>query len=397
MKYDVIVVGLGAMGSAAIYQLVKRGAHVLGIDRYTPPHTFGSSHGGTRITRLAIGEGAHYTPLVKRSHEIWREIEYATGANLLCTNGGLVISSNDNAAVTHVKGFFQNTVDAARAHDVPHELLGAAEIRRRYPMFNVSDREFGYFEPSAGFVRPEACVYAQLELAKKHEAVLRTGEIVRAFESHDDKVRVVTDKGSYEAGKMIISAGAWAPELLGPDLAPLFKIYRQVLYWFQPNNIGNYRPDRFPIFIWELPNSKQGIYGFPAVDGATGGIKIASESFAVATDPHAASREVSQNEVTEMYDRYIAPFFPDISPVCVKTAVCLYTVTPDFGFVIDCYPGSERVMVASPCSGHGFKHSAAIGEALAEWATKGESRLDLSPFGLARFGVDKSSRPISIL
>jgi len=387
MKYDVIVLGLGAMGSATVYQLAKQGAHVLGIDRYAPPHGFGSTHGGTRVTRLAIGEGAHYTPLVMRSHEIWREIEYETGANLLCTNGGLVISSNSNPASTHVKDFFRNTVDAARKHGITHELLDAAEIRRRYPMFNVSEEEFGYFEPSAGFVRPEACVHAQLELAQKHEAVLHTGETVLSFEPRSDGVGVVTDKGRYEADKLIIAAGAWAPELLGPEFADIFKIYRQVLLWFQPRgNITAYRPDRFPIFIWELPNARQGIYGFPAIDGATGGIKVASESFGETTDPQSALRDVSAEEIAETHARYIAPFFPDLSPVCVKSSVCLYTVTPDFGFIIDSHPDSRRVMVASPCSGHGFKHSAAIGEALADWGTKGESRHDLSAFGLARFG-----------
>jgi len=387
LKYDVIVLGLGAMGSAAIYQLAKRGAHVLGIDRYAPPHGFGSTHGGTRVTRLAIGEGEHYTPLAKRSHEIWREIEYQTGANLLCTNGGLIISSKVNPASTHVKGFFQNTVDAARKHGVAHELLDAAEIRRRYPMFNVRDDEFGYFEPSAGFVRPEACVHGQLELAKKHEAVLRTGETVLSYEPRADGVSIVTDKGSYEADRLIIAAGAWAPELLGPDFAHLFKIYRQVLLWFQPRgSITAYRPDRFPIFIWELPDAGQGIYGFPAIDGTTGGIKVASESFVETTNPDDALREVSSEEIAETHARYIAPFFPDLSDVCVKSAVCLYTVTPDFGFIIDQHPGSDRVMVASPCSGHGFKHSAAIGEALADWATKTQSRHDLSPFGFARFG-----------
>jgi sarcosine oxidase len=386
MKYDVIVLGLGAVGSAATYQLAKRGAHVLGIDRHAPPHNFGSTHGSTRITRLAIGEGEHYTPLVKRSHEIWREIENETGTDLFCLNGGLIVSSNDNAAITHVKGFFQNTVAAAHKHSIAHELFDAAEIRRRYPMFKIGDQEFGYFEPSAGFVRPEACVHAQLELAKKYEAVLHTGETVRSFEPGPGGVRVVTDKGSYEAHRLIIAAGAWAPELLGPDLARLFKIYRQVQYWFQlRGNIGAYRPDRFPVFIWELPNSPQGIYGFPAIDGATGGIKVASESFVAETDPQNAARAVSPEEIAEMHERYIAPFFPDVSPVCVKTAVCLYTVTPDFGFVIDRHPDSERVILASPCSGHGFKHSAAIGEALADWMLKGESRHDLSSFGLARF------------
>ncbi len=386
MKYDVIVLGLGAMGSAAAYQLAKRGAHVLGIDRYAPPHSFGSTHGETRITRLAIGEGEHYTPLVKRSHEIWREIERETGADLLCANGGLIISSHDNAAVTHVKGFFQNTVSAARKHGVPHELLDAAEIRSRYPMFKVRDGEFGYFEPSAGFVRPEACVEAQLGLARKHGAVLNTSEIVLRYEPRSDGVHVVTDKGGYDADRLIIAAGAWAPELLGPALAPLFKIHRQVLLWFQPrSDIAAYRPERFPIFIWELPNVSQGIYGFPAIDGVLGGIKVATESFAKTTDPQSAIRDVSSEEIAEMHGRYIAPFLPDLSPLCVKSTVCLYTVTPDFGFVIDRHPDSERVIIASPCSGHGFKHSAAIGEALADWILKGESRHDLSPFGLARF------------
>jgi sarcosine oxidase len=387
LKIDVIVLGLGAMGSAATHQLAKRGAHVLGIDRYAPPHDFGSTHGDTRVTRLAIGEGVHYTPLVKRSHEIWREIEAETGADLLCTNGGLIISSNTNPASTHVKGFFQNTIAAAREYDITHELLDAADIRRRYPMFNIADDEFGYFEPSAGFVRPEACVRAQLDLAKKYGAVLHTGETVLCFEPRSDSVRVVTDKGHYEADKLIVAAGAWAPELLGPELAPLFKIYRQVLLWFQPRgDIAAYLPERFPTFIWELPNSPQGIYGFPAIDGATGGVKVATESFSETTDPHSVACDVSDEEIALMHERYIAPFFPDLSAVCVKTATCLYTVTPDSGFIIDTHPGSDRVIIASPCSGHGFKHSPAIGEALAELALDGASRHDLSAVRLARFG-----------
>jgi sarcosine oxidase len=143
MKYDAIVLGLGAMGSAAAHQLAKRGADVLGIDRYSPPHAFGSSHGGTRITRLAIGEGEYYTPLAMRAHEIWREIENETGANLLTTNGGLVISSDDKLSKTHVDGFFQNTVAAAKRFGITHELLDAAEIRRRYPQFRIGNEEYG--------------------------------------------------------------------------------------------------------------------------------------------------------------------------------------------------------------------------------------------------------------
>ena len=386
MKYDAIVLGLGAMGSAAAYQLAKRGARVLGIDRYALPHDFGSSHGGSRITRLAIGEGEHYTPLAMRAHEIWREIENETGADLLMTKGGLVISSDDKLSKTHVDGFFQNTVGAAKRFDIPHELLDAAEIRHRYPQFAISDDEYGYFEPSAGFVRPERCVQAHLQLAKKYGAALHTGETVLGFVPNASSVRIVTDKGRYEADKLIVAAGAWAPQLLGADFAHVFKVHRQVQYWFAPKDgVSDFLSDRFPVFIWELRTTPQGIYGFPAIDGPTGGIKVATESFDRTATPCDEAREVSGPEIAAMYDGFIAPNFPGISPVCVKAAACFYTVTPDFGFIIDRHPQSDRVIVASPCSGHGFKHSPAIGEALAEWVLERDSRYDLGPFRVGRF------------
>src|SRR4051812_25061681 len=166
--FDVCIVGLGAMGAAAAYQLAKRGARVIGFDRYDPPHTYGSSHGGTRVTRLAIGEGDHLTPLVMRSHELWRDIERETCAPLLGEVGGLIISSHQNAAMTHVAGFFQKTVAAAEKFGIAHELLDPMQIRSRWPQFRVLDDEFGYFEPTAGFVRLEQCVRAQLALARTH-------------------------------------------------------------------------------------------------------------------------------------------------------------------------------------------------------------------------------------
>ena len=387
MKYDAIVLGLGAMGSAAAYQLAKRGARVLGIDRFSPPHRYGSSHGGTRITRLAIGEGERYTPLVMRAHEIWREIENETGADLLTTNGGLVISSDGKLSKTHVDRFFHNTVSAAKTFGIPHELLDAAEIRRRYPQFAVSDEEYGYFEPGAGFVRPERCVQAHLLLARKYGAELHAGETVLEFEPSPSAVRVVTGEGRYETGKLIVAAGAWAPQLLGPDFAHLFKVHRQVQYWFAPRDgVRAFRPDRFPVFIWELRATRQGIYGFPSVDGATGGIKVATESFESTAVPCDEAREISAKEIAAMYDGFIAPYFPGISPVCAKATACFYTVTPDFGFVIDNHPQSDRVMIASPCSGHGFKHSPAIGEALADWALEREGPHDLTAFRIGRFG-----------
>src|SRR5581483_8919629 len=213
--FDVAVVGLGAMGSAAAYQLAARGAKVLGLDRFDPPHAMGSSCGDTRVTRLAVGEGEQYVPLVRRSHAIWREIEAKTGASLLHQTGGLIISGPGETAVTHVEGFFDKTVAAAEKFGIAHEILNAADIRKRWPQFRVRDDEAGYYEPGAGFIRPEECIRAQLALARAHGADLHANEEVLHFEPAADGVTLVTGKDRYTAGRLIVCAGAWLPELLG--------------------------------------------------------------------------------------------------------------------------------------------------------------------------------------
>ena len=376
------------MGSAATLQLVRRGARVLGIDRHTPPHDLGSSHGDTRITRLAIGEGVHYTPLVLRSHELWRELERETGADLLTQCGGLVISSENKASALHVEGFFQNTVAAAERFHIAHELLDAKAIRARFPQFAVADEEYGYYEPAAGFLRPEACVRAQLTRARECGAKIHTNETVLDFDASSGGVTVTTNRATYTADKLIIAAGARLPGLLGEAYAKPFRIFRQVLHWFDvKGDIAAFAPGKFPVFIWELQKSRQGIYGFPAIDGPGGGIKIATEQYDATVSPDAAPSVVSGAEIAAMYRDCVQPFFPAVSGCSVKTATCLYTVTPDAGFVIDRHPDSDRVMIASPCSGHGFKHSPAIGEILCDLALTGRSPCDLTPFRLARFSA----------
>lgn len=373
------------MGSAALYQLAKRGAKVLGIDRFAPPHDHGSSHGDTRITRLAIGEGAYYTPLVTRSHEIWREIEREAGATLLTQCGGLIISNANPASHTHVPGFFQNTVSAARNHGIRHELLESAAIRSRFPQFNVRDDEFGYFEPDAGFVRPEACIASQLALAQRGSADVRRSETVFGFGAGPNGVSVKTDRGFYQGDKLIVAAGAWLPKLLGGDFEKLLAVYRQVLHWFDiDGEEGEFGPGHFPVFIWELPDSLQGIYGFPVVDS---GLKIATEQYTATTLADSFDRGVAPFETAAMYADFVAPYLKGVSGRSIKSATCLYTVTPDAGFIVDHLPTSERVIVASCCSGHGFKHSAAIGEVLAELAEDRRSSFDLSPFRLSRFSA----------
>jgi sarcosine oxidase len=386
-RYDTVVLGLGAMGSAALLQLAKRGQHVAGIDRFSPPHAFGSSHGDSRVTRLAIGEGAHYTPLVMRSHQLWREIEKETGRDLMTTTGGLIISSRSTTSRMHVQDFFGTTVAAAERYGIAHEILDARAIKHRFPQFNVRDDEIGYYEYEAGFLRPETCVAAQLALAEKHGAAIHRNEKVLGFEDAGSGITVKTDKQTYAAGRLIVSAGAWLPQLIASKYAAPFKIRRQVLFWYAPKGaITPFQLGNFPIYIWELQGRPQAIYGFPAIDGEHGGIKVATQQYETETTPEDVDRTVSGAEARAMYD-YIAPYLPGFSGKCLKAVVCLYTVTPDAEFVIDAHPEMPHVIVASPCSGHGFKHSAAIGEALSEIVIDGKSRLDLSPFKFSRLTV----------
>jgi sarcosine oxidase len=386
-RFQTIVIGLGAMGSAATYHLAKRGDKVVGIDRFSPPHVYGSSHGDTRITRQAIGEGSEYVPLVLRSHELWEEIERETGKKVLTVTGGLIMSVVEGS-MRHGSYFFNQTVACAETYGIAHRLLDAYEIKKRFPQFKLKGNERGYFEEKAGYLRPELCIEAQLELAQRYGARLAFDEKVLSFfmGSHD-KVAVKTDKGEYEAEKLIISAGPWAGQLLGEPYARYFKVYRQVLYWFDvEDSISRFQPPNFPIWIWEFGTAVEDLmYGFPAIDGARGGVKLASEQYKTSANPDTVSREVSRLEIEEMYKRYVQPHLAGTSERCVKAVSCLYTVTPDHRFVIDSHPEYPQVIVASPCSGHGFKHSAAIGEVLAQLIVDGRSEIDISAFSFRRF------------
>jgi sarcosine oxidase len=316
---------------------------------------------------------------------LWREIERETGKQILVTTSGLILSSRGKNDLTHGANFFQNTVEAARKFKIEHELLTAAQIRVRFPQFNVNDDEQGYFEVEAGFVRPEEAIAAQLELARKYGATIRTGEIVLSHQAKAGKVRVSTNHGEYAAKRLIIAAGSWLPQLIEAELGQYFQVFRQVLYWFDAKeSIKPYMPGNFPVFIWELRGSNQLIYGFPALD-EKGGVKIATEQFQVTTTPGTVDRNVTGAEIQAMYENLVKPNIPGLSDDCIKATTCLYTVTPDFGFVIDQHPNHENVLIASPCSGHGFKHSAAIGEVLAQLIVDGKSSIDIRKFSMRRF------------
>ena len=386
---DVLVVGLGAVGSATLYQSARLGARAIGIDRFDPPHDQGSSHGDTRITREAIGEGREFVPLVLRSNQTWEELETATGRSLLTRNGGLVLASPSMPGNHHGStSFIQDTIAAATEFGIAHEILGADELRHRYPQFRLRGDEIGYFEPGAGFLRPEACVEAQLTLARKLGARVVTSEtVIDCKPTQDGTVEVTTSANKYSTAKVIVTAGPWIHKLLGESYSRYFKIYRQVMYWFAlASHADQYAPERFPVFIWIAGDRPRDMmYGFPAVDGPDGGIKMAAEQYDVTVDPDVVPRTVSDAEISATYTEYIAPHFPDVSRQCVRSATCLYTVTPDAKFIVDKFRNHENIVFASACSGHGFKHSAALGEALTLQALGLRSIIDLSGFSARRF------------
>lgn len=382
MNSDVIVIGLGAMGSAACYQLAKRGARVIGIDRYSPPHVLGSTHGETRITRLAIGEGEHFVPFAIRSHEIWRELEGETGADLLTITGGLIMASASGLSLHGNANFLQTTIDAATKFGIKHRVLKTSEIAAEFPQFVPTGDEVGYFEDAAGFLRPERCVATQLSLAEKHGAEIHLNKRVTRVEKDGAGVRVVTDTGNYFAATAIISAGPWVSDFVDGAVASRFKVYRQVLHWFDvAQAYDQYKLGEFPIFIWSFGRfAGDFVYGFPAIDGRDGGLKVASEEYEITTRPEQVDRSVPVDESAAIFRNYVSGKLAGVGERCVKSAVCLYTSTADSNFVIDWV--DENVLLASPCSGHGFKHSAAIGETLAELALTGKSTIDTSPFSI---------------
>jgi sarcosine oxidase len=394
-KYDCIVVGLGAMGSATAWQLAKSGAKVLGIDRFSPPHKLGSSHGDTRVTRTAIGEGVEYSQLALRSHALWREIEKATGQRLFLRNGCLTISGTDAVVMHDVDDFFANIGEAARRYDIPHQTFDTPEaIRARYPQFAVKAGDHAILDEEAGTLFPEACVAAQLELAERAGATVLRNTQVAAINAEADGVVVTSADGQrFSADKAVIAAGAWLPRFIAAELARHFTVTRQVLLWFEiRSNPERFMPENCPVFIWQVPRSNEvrsSIYGF-ALDGhPSRGLKVTHEESGGVADPDHVNREVDQaEEIDRVYRSYIAPFLPDLGPRCLRSEVCMYTRVDRSRFVIDADPRSERVTFVSACSGHGFKHSAAIGEAVAQQIANGRAaHVDLEPFRLKRLAT----------
>jgi len=378
---DVVVVGLGAVGSAIVRGLAQHGVAVVGIDRFSPPHDRGSSHGGTRITRLAIGEGHEYVPLAQRSHVLWRELEAETGATLMRTTGLLLLAApGADAAPFHGRsGFFERTVDAARRFGIAHECLDADEVARRWPAFAPRADESGYHERDAGVLHPEACVEAQLGVAQRRGARLRFDERVLRVEPAGAGVAVVTERATLEAAHVVLAAGAWLPGLLTHSAAAGYEVQRQVLHWFRSARPEWHAPGAMPPFLWMHGRGGEAFYGFPMIDG-TPGVKLATEHSAHTTDPDRLDRRVDAAESAALFEAHVRGRLQGIDATTVRTAACLYTCRPEGRFLVERHASLEHVTVVSACSGHGFKHSAALGEAVADRIAGRTPRVDLAPF-----------------
>ena len=376
-SFDVIVLGLGGMGSAAACHLSARGQRVLGLEQFTAPHEQGSSHGRSRVIRQAYFEDPAYVPLLLRAYELWRQLERDSGKELLTITGGLMLGAPDSAVVA-------GSHRSARQHGLPHELLGAREIKRRFPQFNPEADTVALYEKNAGVVRPEEAVRAHLESAAHHGARLQIKEKVLSWAATDASVRVKTSRGEYEAGQLVICAGPWARQLLS-DLELPLKVERQIQFWFEPvGGLGPFLPDKFPIWIWETKDGEHP-YGLPALDGEGGGVKVSIHHGGKNRDctPETVERKITDEEI-DLTRRVVASRIPALAGRCLHAVTCLYTNTSDEHFLIDCHPQHERVLIVSPCSGHGFKFCPVIGEIVADLIQQRSTRYPIDLFGLQR-------------
>lgn len=375
--FDVIIIGLGAMGSSAVLHLAARGQRVLGLDRFTPPHNRGSSHGGSRIIRQAYHEHPDYVPLVQRAYQLWERLEADSGADILSLTGGLMIGGPGSSVV-------QGAIESAAQHHLPYEVLTSAELRRRYPAFHPRAEDTAVFEERAGFLRPEVAIRAQLELAARHRAELHFEEPVTHWTSSPGgPVRVTTPRATYEADRLIIAPGAWAPDLLS-QLPIRFDVRRQVMCWFQPvSSPESFLPDRFPIYIYDVDGTEI-FYGFPATDESSAGVKAAMHTAGDPCTADSVDRTTSHRD-TSALRAHLSRFLPDLNGSLVKACPCLYTLTPDEHFVVATHPLHQQVTIAAGFSGHGFKFVPVIGEILADLAISGSTRFSIKFLSASRF------------
>jgi sarcosine oxidase len=373
-NYDVIVVGVGGMGSATVYELARHGARVLGLEQFDIPHELGSSHGVSRIIRLAYAEHPNYVPLLRRAYELWREIENRSGERLLVMTGGMDAGAEDSAIVRGV-------LAACAIHHLPHEILAASALRRRFPGYRLAPEMVAVYQAESGFLVSERCIVRYVEAAQELGAAVHARERVIDWEATESGVSVRTERGRYSAKKLVITAGPWASTLV-PRLRSVAQPERQVLLWTQPLRPELFRLGNFPIFNLEAPEGR--FYGFPIYQ--IPGFKIGKYHHrGEQVDPDRMNRDCDRDD-EEVVRAGIRQYFPDADGPTMGMKTCLFTNSPDEHFILDQHPDFPQITLAAGFSGHGFKFCSVIGEIMAELALEGGTRHDIGMFGLGRFG-----------
>jgi sarcosine oxidase len=373
MPFDVIVVGLGGMGSAAVAHLARRGQRVLGLEQFTAGHAMGSSHGLTRIIRLAYFEDPSYVPLLRRSFALWRELEQGLATPLLHVTGGLDVGRAGSTV-------FEGSLRSCLTHALPHDVLDARTLAHRFPGWHPAPELMAVWQPDAGFLTPERCIAQHLRVAATAGADLRSEVRVHGVDARAGRVVVHTTAGDFEGGQVVLTAGPWMSDL-APELRPLLRPERQVLGWFDITDDAAFAPAHFPVFVLEADEGTY--YGFPQHE--VPGFKIGKYHHRFErVHPDTMDRRCHAADEAALR-ACTARYFPSANGALTRTATCLFTNTPDEHFIIDRAPAAPEVLLVSPCSGHGFKFAAVVGEICADLVTRGETAHDIGLFALNRF------------
>ena len=372
-QFDIIIIGAGAFGSSAAYHLSKSNRRVLVIDKYHPPHSFGSSHGQTRIIREAYFEDPVYVPLLQEAYTLWEELEKESREKLFLKTGGLMLGNPESHVI-------QGTLRSAETYNIDHAILDQESIINKFPSFNADKQTTGVYEHRAGILFPEKCIEAALSLAMQNGVKMNFNESVVSINRLSNSVEIMTNKGLYSAQKCIVAAGPWMNKLVPEIYLPL-QTTRQVLFWYDISKSSKYPPipKKFPVFIWNTGSGRH-FYGFPDIGN---GFKIAFHDKGAICNPDQLNRAISLEEIEEM-NQIIKSHF-HFSASFNNAVACIYTNTPDDHFIIDHHPNCDNIIIASPCSGHGFKFSSVIGKILSDMALDNLMEFNLRPFELKRF------------
>jgi sarcosine oxidase len=369
-RYDAIVAGVGGMGSAALFHLARRGRRVLGLERFDVPNELGSSHGVTRIIRLAYYEHVDYVPLLRRAYELWRELEVGAGERLLHVTGSIDAGPPGQLV-------FSGSLRSCVEHDLPHTVLDAREVERRFPAYRLDPESMAVLQPDGGFLLPERCIVAHVDAALAHGAEVHARERVLGWEPAGEGVRVTTERAEYDADRLVLTAGAWMHELAGLPV----EAERQVLAWFQPLEPELFAPDRFPVFNLQLDEDDR-YYGFPVF--GIPGFKLGRYHHLRERGPADGLDRGPRPDDERLLRAFAERCFPAGAGPTMTLKSCLFENSPDEHFILDTLPDAPQVVVGGGFSGHGFKFCSVVGEILADLAADGATRHEIGFLRLAR-------------